>query len=226
MLPHHLQLLRGSLLVVVLAAGSACRHQATTDESAAAPRAAQPTRPTMQEDTEDRATELATLAAGCFWCIEAVLERVDGVVDVQSGYMGGSTEQPTYDDVCTGRTGHAEVVQLRFDPGRLPFARLLEWFFQAHDPTTLNQQGPDHGTHYRSAIFYHNEQQRQIAEQAMAAAASSHAQAIVTEISAASTFWPAEPYHQDFFAKNPTHGYCRAWIPPKLKKLGLDEQPK
>ena len=168
--------------------------------------------------------ETATLAGGCFWCIEAVLERVDGVVSVDSGYMGGTVERPTYDQVCGGETGHAEVVQVVFDPKVLAYRDLLDWFFRAHDPTTLNHQGNDYGTQYRSAIFVHSEAQRQEAEAAKAAAQAHHKNPIVTEITAASPFWRAEEFHQDFFRRNPTQGYCLATIPPKLKKLGLDRK--
>ncbi|MGE3353656.1 MAG: peptide-methionine (S)-S-oxide reductase MsrA [Planctomycetota bacterium] len=168
------------------------------------------------------AAQTITLGAGCFWCIEAVLERVDGVLDVESGYMGGTVDQPTYKQVCTGDTGHAEVVRVRYDPARLPLSDLLDWFFKAHDPTTLNRQGNDYGTQYRSAIFFESDAQRAVAEAAMERAQEEHGGRVVTEITRASAFWPAEDYHQDFFANNPTQGYCRAIIPPKLKKLGLD----
>ncbi len=170
--------------------------------------------------------QTATLGAGCFWCIEAVLERIDGVTDVVSGYMGGAMPNPDYDSVCSGRTGHAEVVQVTFNPKVLSYEALLDWFFQAHDPTTLNRQGPDRGTQYRSAIFLHTPGQRPLAEAAKRRAAELYADPIVTEISEASTFWVAEDYHQDFFARNPGHGYCNFHIPPKLKKLGLDNARK
>lgn len=168
--------------------------------------------------------EIATFGAGCFWCVEAVFERLDGVSDAKSGYMGGKTANPTYEAVCTGSTGHAEVVQVTFDPEVLPFEQLLDWFWKLHDPTTLNRQGGDVGTQYRSAIFYHSEAQREAAEKSKAAADASGAfsSPIVTEITAAAEFWPAEGYHQDFFRNNPTQPYCCAVIPPKLAKLGLD----
>jgi peptide-methionine (S)-S-oxide reductase len=178
------------------------------------------------QDSPDAAptTETATLGAGCFWCIEAVLQRVDGVLDVRSGYMGGDVDNPTYDQICTGGTGHAEVVQVTFDPRQIDYGALLAWFFKAHDPTTLNRQGNDIGTQYRSAIFVHSDAQRQAAERAMVAASTLYPAPIVNEITDAGRFWPAEDYHQDFFARNPTQGYCRAIIPPKLKKLGLDDK--
>jgi len=171
------------------------------------------------------ATEVATFGAGCFWCVEAVLERVDGVVKVTSGYMGGSVKNPTYEDVCTGTTGHAEVVQVTFDPNRISYRKLLQIFWKLHDPTTLNRQGADVGTQYRSVIFYHSEAQREAAEASKRAANESGAfgSPIVTEITEAGTFYPAEDYHQDFYRLNPNHQYCRFVIVPKLDKLGLDE---
>jgi peptide-methionine (S)-S-oxide reductase len=167
-------------------------------------------------------TQLATFAAGCFWCSEAVLLRVDGVLAVVSGYIGGALEHPTYEQVCSGITGHAEAVQVTFDPARVSFAKLCELFFALHDPTTLNRQGNDVGTQYRSAIFYHDEAQQTAAAAAIAAAQPHFAEPIVTEVAPAGRFWPAEPYHQNYFGKNPDNRYCRIMIPPKLKKLGLD----
>ncbi len=167
-------------------------------------------------------TESVTLGAGCFWCVEAVLEQIDGVTSVTSGYMGGHTENPTYKDICTGATGHAEVTRVDFDPAVLPFAHVLAWFWRLHDPTTLNRQGNDVGTQYRSAIFYHSEAQRDAAEASKAAAAGDFRDPIVTEISAASTFYPAEEYHQEYYRQNKSEGYCRMVIAPKLGKLGLD----
>lgn len=167
-------------------------------------------------------TELATFGSGCFWCSEAVLERLDGVLDVVSGYCGGRVEHPTYEQVCSGTTGHAEVVQVTFDPKRISYETLLGWFFKLHDPTTLNRQGPDEGTQYRSAIFFHSPEQREKALAVIRETQSKFHDPIVTEVTAASTFWPAEDYHQDYFQKNPNNRYCRAMIPSKLKKLGLD----
>ncbi len=168
-------------------------------------------------------TETATFGAGCFWCTEAVLEQVDGVLDVRSGYMGGTVADPTYRDVCGGDTGHAEVVQVHFDPAKVSYDTLLDWFWQLHDPTTLNRQGADVGTQYRSVIFYHSEAQREAAERSKAAAQASGEfdGPIVTEISPAASFYPAEDYHQDYYRLNASQGYCRAVIAPKLKKLGL-----
>ncbi|MEM7199061.1 MAG: peptide-methionine (S)-S-oxide reductase MsrA [Planctomycetota bacterium] len=167
-------------------------------------------------------TELATLGAGCFWCVEAVLLQIEGVTRVVSGYMGGEIENPTYEDICGGTTGHAEVTQVHFDPSVLSYARLLEWFWQLHDPTTLNRQGNDVGTQYRSAIFYHSDAQREAAEASKLAAQDRFTDPIVTEITAASTFWSAEGYHQDYYRQNPSQAYCRVVIAPKLDHLGLD----
>ncbi|MBL8897659.1 MAG: peptide-methionine (S)-S-oxide reductase MsrA [Planctomycetes bacterium] len=168
--------------------------------------------------------ELATFGAGCFWCVEAVLERLSGVIDVSSGYMGGAVLNPTYKQVCTGETGHAEVVQVRFDPRVVSYETLLGWFWKLHDPTTMNRQGADVGTQYRSAIFFHSEEQKKSAMLSKKAEDESgkYVSRIVTEITPASTFYPAEEYHQDYFRLNPRAGYCRAVIAPKLDKLGID----
>jgi peptide-methionine (S)-S-oxide reductase len=168
-------------------------------------------------------SEVATLGAGCFWCIEAVLEQLDGVADVTSGYMGGQVANPTYEAVSSGASGHAEVVQVTFDPRVLPYAELLDWFWRLHDPTTLNRQGNDVGTQYRSAIFVHSAAQRATAEASMRAAQSAFPRPIVTEITDASTYYVAEGYHQDYYRGNKSQGYCRLVIRPKLHKLGLDE---
>jgi peptide-methionine (S)-S-oxide reductase len=177
----------------------------------------------IQEKSDMPQLETATLGAGCFWCIEAVLLRIKGVETVQSGYMGGTLANPSYEMVCTGRTGHAEVVQVKFDPQVLPYAQLLDLFFQAHDPTTLNRQGADVGTQYRSAIFYHSDAQREAAAAAIEKwnASGKLRDPIVTEVTPASQFYVAELYHQDYFNKNPGNPYCRANILPKFKKLGL-----
>ena len=182
--------------------------------------------PTPSETTPmaaDAPIETATLGAGCFWCVEAVFEQLDGVLDVRSGYMGGKTEHPTYSEVCSGASGHAEVVQIDFDPTMLPYAELLDWFWRLHDPTTLNQQGADKGTQYRSAIFVHSDEQRRVAEASRAAADASGAfdAPIVTEITAASAFTSAEGYHQDYYRNNRSQPYCQMVIRPKLGKLGL-----
>jgi peptide-methionine (S)-S-oxide reductase len=168
-------------------------------------------------------TSIATLANGCFWCTEAVLEQVDGVLDVTSGYMGGTVDDPSYQQVCSGTTGHAECVQVTFDPARVDYEALLEWFFRSHDPTTLNRQGADEGTQYRSAIFVHDDAQQATAKAVIQRLQPQFARPIVTEVTRASRFWPAEQYHQGYFRANPNQGYCRAVIAPKLKKLGLKD---
>lgn len=165
------------------------------------------------------ATELATLGGGCFWCIEAVYEGLNGVVSVTSGYAGGKTENPTYKQVCSGESGHAEVIQIEFDPQVISFERLLELFWDAHDPTTLNRQGPDVGSQYRSIILWHTAAQRQIAEKSKAEAAQRLKQPVVTEIVPFTHFYPAEAYHQDYYRNNPNYPYCQVMIRPKLKKL-------
>ena len=169
--------------------------------------------------SELNATEKATFGAGCFWCVEAVFESLEGVETAVSGYMGGATSNPTYEEICTGMTGHAEVIQVTYDPDVISYEGLLKRFWVAHDPTTLNRQGADTGTQYRSAIFTHTEAQAEIAESSMAEAASRFEDAIVTEISRARTFYPAENYHQDFYRNNGRHPYCQMVIKPKLKKL-------
>ncbi len=166
--------------------------------------------------------EIATLGAGCYWCTEAVLEQLDGVLDVQSGFMGGQVANPSYKEVCTGKTGHAEVVQVRFDPSVISYEALLEWFWRLHDPTSLNRQGADVGTQYRSVIFVHSPEQREVAERSKAAAQEHFKDPIVTEITDAGPFYPAEDYHQNYYRTNKTQGYCRMVIAPKLEKLGLD----
>ena len=167
------------------------------------------------------ATELATFGAGCFWCVEAVFEELEGVLDVSSGYTGGQVENPTYEAVCSGMTGHAEVIQLRYDPSKVTYEQLLEVFFQTHDPTTLNRQGADVGTQYRSAIFTHDDAQKETAEKVKAALDASGAfpAPIVTEIEPIGPYYAAEDYHQDYYARNPDKGYCRAVIAPKMDKF-------
>ncbi|NIR64321.1 MAG: peptide-methionine (S)-S-oxide reductase MsrA [candidate division Zixibacteria bacterium] len=163
----------------------------------------------------------ATLAGGCFWCLEAVYDELTGVEDVVSGYAGGHVDDPNYQQVCTGTTGHAEVVQLKYDPDAVSYRELLEVFFSIHDPTTLNRQGADVGTQYRSAIFYHNEEQKEIAEEVIAQMEAENVwpNPIVTEVSPIDKFYQAEDYHQEYFAKNPNQGYCRAVINPKVTKF-------
>ncbi len=166
--------------------------------------------------------ELATFGGGCFWCVEAVFERLDGVQSVVAGYAGGTTLNPTYKQVCSGTTGHAEVAQISFDPAKITYRRLVDLFWDAHDPTTMNRQGADVGTQYRSVIFFHNEEQKLIAEQSKQEAQKNFTQAIVTEIQPLTKFYPAENYHQDYYRSNPQAPYCQFIIKPKLKKLALE----
>ena len=165
--------------------------------------------------------ETATLGGGCFWCVEAVYQRISGVRRVMSGYAAGKQRNPTYEAVCTGRTGHAEVVQIEFDENTLSYADVLEVFWKAHDPTTLNRQGADVGTQYRSIICYHDERQREIAVRSKEQAGERLRKPIVTEIVPLESFYPAERYHQNYYNQNPRAGYCRVVIAPKLTKLGM-----
>jgi len=166
-------------------------------------------------------TEVATLAGGCFWCLEAVYDLLKGVKSVESGYMGGKVVNPSYQQVCTGTTGHAEVVQVTFDPAEVNFKDILDVFFTVHDPTTLNRQGNDVGTQYRSAIFYHSPEQKAAADQKIAELNTSHLwnNLIVTEVTPAETFYIAEDYHQEYFANNPNQGYCQFIVAPKVAKF-------
>jgi peptide-methionine (S)-S-oxide reductase len=161
----------------------------------------------------------AILGGGCFWCVEAVYENVPGILGVISGYAGGKVPNPTYEEVCTGRTGHAEVVEINYDPGKISYDKILDLFWKAHDPTTLNRQGPDSGPQYRSIILYEDEAQKAIAEKSKAAAQADFKDPIVTEIVPLEELYPAEKYHQDFYANNPNYPYSRAIIRPKLEKL-------
>ena len=163
--------------------------------------------------------ETATLGAGCFWCVEAVYQDLKGVHRVASGYMGGSVKNPTYQQVCTGTTGHAEVIQVMFDPEVISFEEILYVFWHTHDPTTLNRQGNDAGTQYRSAIFCHDERQKEIAEKSKAEASDLWPDPIVTEIVPIGTFYVAEDYHQNYFKDNPNQPYCMMVINPKIQKL-------
>jgi peptide-methionine (S)-S-oxide reductase len=171
--------------------------------------------------TTSTTTETAILAGGCFWCLEAVYDGLEGVSEVQSGYIGGTVDNPSYEAVCSGRTGHAEATRITFDSGIITFDDLLDVFFVIHDPTTLNRQGADVGTQYRSEIFATSPEQRRIAEEKIAALTAEHAFAdpIVTAVSDAGTFYPAEPYHDDYFARNPNQPYCQAVVGPKVAKF-------
>ncbi|MCB2205787.1 peptide-methionine (S)-S-oxide reductase MsrA [bacterium] len=182
--------------------------------------------PTADDGIQQEASgikDTATFGGGCFWCIEAIFEQLDGVESVTAGYAGGSVPNPTYQAVCSGETGHAEVAQIVFDTGLISYAELLEMFWQAHDPTTLNRQGADVGTQYRSAIFYNDEEQHEIAEKSKKAAQEYFDDPIVTEIAPLDRFWPAENYHQDYYRNNRRAPYCQAVIAPKLRKLKLDD---
>lgn len=185
---------------------------------------AQPKSPAEMPKVPEGA-EVATLGAGCFWCTEAVYRRLDGVISVTSGYTGGKVKNPTYQQICEGDTEHAEVVMVVFDPKKITYERILAWFWDLHDPTTLNRQGADVGTQYRSAIFYHSDEQKTIAEASKKAAQANFKDPIVTEITKAPEFYPAENYHQDYYTGNKSKNpYCRVVIEPKLKKLKLDDK--
>ena len=163
--------------------------------------------------------EVATIGGGCFWCTEAVFSDVRGVEKVESGYSGGSVPSPSYEDVCTGTTGHAEVIQVTFDPKVISFRDILEIFFATHDPTTLNRQGADVGTQYRSIILYHNDEQRKTAEDVIEESRKEFSRPIVTELVPFKEFYKAEGYHQEYFENNPYQPYCRAVIAPKVAKF-------
>ena len=177
--------------------------------------------PVMSEEPQPAALETATLGSGCFWCTEAVFDRLKGVQSAVSGYSGGQVPNPTYEQVCTGKTGHAEVVQVTFDPQQISFAEVLEVFWQTHDPTTKNRQGADVGPQYRSVIFYHNEAQRDVAASLKKELNKTKAfgNPVVTEIEAFNKFYPAEDYHQQYFELNGRQPYCQAVIAPKVEKF-------
>ena len=170
---------------------------------------------------EQKKLETAIFAGGCFWCMEAVYQQLEGVESVTSGYAGGNVKNPSYREVTTGNTGHAEAVQIRYDPEKIGYRDLLEVFWKTHDPTTLNRQGPDIGPQYRSVIFYHNQEQQSLAKQSKEKMDRSgyYDDPIVTEIQPLENFYAAEDYHQDFYQNNPNQPYCRQWIDPKMEKL-------
>lgn len=180
-----------------------------------------PSTPAADDTADDKPMAKATFAGGCFWCTEAVYKEIKGVKEVTSGYIGGKNPNPTYKQVCTGLTGHAEAVEIEYDPDLVPYEKLLEVFFATHDPTTLNRQGADAGTQYRSGVFYHDDEQKQIAEKVIERlnVARVFPQRIVTEVTEASTFYPAEDYHQDYFENNPFQPYCQAAVSPKVAKV-------
>lgn len=172
----------------------------------------------IQNKEPSKSLETATLGGGCFWCLEAVYQQIRGVLAVESGYAGGSVLQPTYEQVCSGTTGHAEVVRLSFDPALISYRELLEIFFTIHDPTTLNRQGNDVGTQYRSVIYFHDETQRQMAQQVIAAMAAVWDAPLVTELSPLPVFYRAEAYHQNYYRQHPQQGYCTFVVAPKVAK--------
>lgn len=173
------------------------------------------------KEQESKEAGIATFGAGCFWCVEAVFQQVDGVLSVESGYAGGTVKNPTYRQICGGNTGHAEVCQIRYDPSKISFDELLEIFWLMHDPTTLNRQGNDVGTQYRSVVFYHDKSQKALAEQRKKQldAAGVWKKPIVTEVSPAAKFYRAEDYHQNYYIDNPSKGYCQFVIRPKVEKF-------
>ena len=173
----------------------------------------------LHAESEPMKTEKATLGGGCFWCVEAAYERLPGVLSVTSGYAGGQTENPTYEQIGTGKTGHAEVVQIEYDPGKISYQKIIDLFWDAHDPTTLNRQGADMGTQYRSIILTANDEEKTIAEASRSRAQAGFSSPIVTEIVPLEKFYPAEDYHQDFYRENPMHPYNLAVTRPKLKKF-------
>jgi peptide-methionine (S)-S-oxide reductase len=217
---HRLNIIAG-LAIVTLALG--CQPTTTPKANTASPETI-----TMAADkhpSPDTAKlETATFGSGCFWCTEAVFQNLRGVKSVVSGYSNGHVENPTYEAVCTGSTGHAEVIQVTYDPAEIKFDDLLKVFWQTHDPTTPNQQGNDVGTQYRSAVFYHSDEQRKVAEQykQQLDAAKSFARPIVTEITAIKSFYPAEKYHQNYFNLNPSQSYCQFIIRPKVEKFNKE----
>ena len=174
---------------------------------------------TLHAESEPMKTETAILGGGCFWCVEAVYERMPGIISVTSGYAGGQTDNPTYEDICTGKTGHAEVVKIEYDPEKISYDKIIDLFWDAHDPTTLNRQGADVGTQYRSIILTQNDGQQRIAKESMDRAQAKFKSPIVTEIVPLEKFYPAEDHHQDFYRENPMHPYNMAVIRPKLEKL-------
>jgi peptide-methionine (S)-S-oxide reductase len=173
-------------------------------------------------EKKDKTMEISILGGGCFWCTEAVFERIEGIKDVISGYAGGEIPNPTYKQICTGETGHAEVIKITFDPSVISYSKILEIFGDCHNPTTLNKQGADEGTQYRSTIMFLSEDQKKLAEKWKKELSEKFEDPIVTEIVPAPIFYTAEDYHQDYYRKNPNQGYCSFVIRPKLKKLNLE----
>jgi peptide-methionine (S)-S-oxide reductase len=210
------------LAVFILAAACISQSVSSAGHSEGSPHAGiEPGNKGMAASREKVAFRLATFGAGCFWCVEAIFEELDGVEKVVSGYSGGHASNPSYEEVCSGRTGHAEVVQITYDPKRISYDELLEIYWRTHDPTTRNRQGNDVGTQYRSVVLYHDEEQKKLAEGYKARLEAEHIwdRPIVTEIVRFERFWPAEAYHQDYYRQNPGEGYCSLVITPKIEKL-------
>ncbi|MFN8284986.1 MAG: peptide-methionine (S)-S-oxide reductase MsrA [Chitinophagales bacterium] len=214
------------ITILSLFAFVGCNHAESTKTKSATKN--QITEETKEQQTENKKTmdtnknyEVATLGGGCYWCMEAVFQRLDGVIKVESGFSGGHVKNPSYHAVCTGTTGHAEVIQITYDTTKVQFSEILKVFFTMHDPTTLNQQGNDIGTQYRSAIFYHSEAQKTEAEKIIADLNEAHAypSKIVTEVTKFDVFYKAEDYHQNYYNDNKTQGYCQYVIQPKVEKF-------
>ncbi len=210
-----------AILTLFLVTISACFRPATADDEASKSSA-------VDSSAEKPKEEVAILAGGCFWCTEAVFERMDGVTDVVSGYIGGNKPNPTYYEVCTGRTGHAEASQIFYDPSKTSFKELLVVFFKTHDPTTLNRQGVDEGTQYRSAIFYQNDEQKKIAADYMEELGKhgGFRNPIVTKLEPADKFYPAEENHQDYYRRNPYANYCQRVVAQKVRKFNYNFRDK
>ncbi|KAA5540541.1 peptide-methionine (S)-S-oxide reductase MsrA [Roseiconus nitratireducens] len=208
-------------LAVLFGCDVNAQTQASGDSTVAASEPESSTSSDSADSESANKEQVATLAGGCFWCTEAVFERMEGVNDVVSGYIGGTVPNPTYEQVCSKQTGHAEAVEIYYDPAKVKYEELLEVFFKTHDPTTLNKQGADEGPQYRSSIFVHDDKQREIAEQYIKQLDASDAfnRKIVTKIEKATTFYPAEEYHQDFYRRNPNYGYCQAVVASKVRKF-------
>jgi peptide-methionine (S)-S-oxide reductase len=213
----------GGAVAAVLAAGALTLAFGPGRGRGVEPEAGEPAKGAVVEGEKEKGKTMktATFGAGCFWCIEAVYQELKGVKKVVSGYAGGTVKNPTYQQVCTGTTGHAEVAQITYDPELITFPELLEVFWKTHDPTTLNRQGPDSGTQYRSVIFYHDDEQKKLAEEYKAKLDASGAfnSPIVTQIAKLPEFYPAENYHQNYYRSNPNQGYCQYVIVPKLEKF-------
>ncbi|MEM9585679.1 MAG: peptide-methionine (S)-S-oxide reductase MsrA [Planctomycetota bacterium] len=210
------RVVRLAALAMLLVVSNGCSAEAQDK-----PATKKPARTIVSDTAESKSELVATFAGGCFWCTEAVFERMEGVGDVVSGYIGGHVINPTYREVCSATTGHAEAVEIYYDPEKTTYEELMEVFFKTHDPTTLNRQGADAGPQYRSSIFYHNEEQKKAAEKYIQKLDESGAYAdpIVTKLEKATKFFTAEEYHQDYFRKNPNEGYCRAVVAGKVQKF-------